>query len=97
MGNELNLDARTVDFAVKLYDKVTHMKEIQLSRISTISVAVACVYISSALNNKRKVTQYELTYKFKVSPTTIRKAYKKVCKLAGINEDKVLEGTGQYV
>jgi transcription initiation factor TFIIIB Brf1 subunit/transcription initiation factor TFIIB len=95
MGKELKLADEVISFAENLFEQVTQNKELHLTRIDPLSVAVSCIYIASSLKSDKKISQYELTYKYKISPTTIRKTYHKICRIMGLSIDDVLARTGQ--
>jgi transcription initiation factor TFIIIB Brf1 subunit/transcription initiation factor TFIIB len=87
-GKKLKLDDKIISRAKTLYTEVTKSKEIQTMHTTQDAMAVACLYVSSALSGK-KPTQYELTYKLKISPTTIRKVYKKICEVSNIERSRI--------
>jgi transcription initiation factor TFIIIB Brf1 subunit/transcription initiation factor TFIIB len=95
MGKKLGLDETTIRNAKSIYTQATKTIQIKTNRITQKSFAVASLYIASALYSAKRISQYELTYKFGISPATIRKIYTKICDAVGIDRDEILESKGQ--
>jgi len=73
------------------YRKAMKVESIRLSRITDHALAVASVYIAVRLHMpKVEITQYDLSFKFNVSPMTIRKAYSRICTELGISRADII-------
>lgn len=61
------------------------------TRITEKSLQVASLYIASKIHAPtHNITQYDLSFRFKISPMTIRKVYKRMCKILDIKRTKIV-------
>lgn len=91
MCQVLKLPVEVASQANTYCEEVLKSGKMEKSRITTKSLQVACLYIASKIYDpEQKITQYDLSFRFKISPMTIRKVYKRVCEILHIERTKVV-------
>lgn len=80
MCKELNLSGKITRLAVNISQGALMDESIRKSRIQAKSIYVAAIYLA-ARREKSGLNQYGLSYRFSISPMTIRKVYQRIAKL----------------
>jgi transcription initiation factor TFIIIB Brf1 subunit/transcription initiation factor TFIIB len=87
---KLELEPEVAHSAIHFYDGALRSPKISGSRFRDLSIAVACVYIAMRLTSKKPVTQDVFSYHYKISTATLRKTYKLICNVLGLDRHNIV-------